>query len=165
MRHAPWVDNRTQAEYTVAQSVLMGHSMMMRWRAVFISLALFGAMNYCTFEAFGAPPTHHGRACHAASLEHHGDKSSPPPARHHEGGSLACCAAMQAIAAAPLDVHLASVTTRFLHGLASGVLGGAAVRASVRTARGVSPPLREPTPVQPFYRTTFANHAPPVCIA
>ena len=133
--------------------------------AVLGSVAFVGAANYCTLEAFETQSAHHERACHTGSAEQQGDESSSTPAHHHEGASLACCAAMQAIAASRLDVHLASPTTRLLHELAGGVLGGAAVRESARIARGVSPPPQAPMPVQPFYRTTFANHAPPVRLA
>ena len=134
-------------------------------RAVLVSIALFGAMNYCAFEAFGAPPTHHARACHAASPEPHEGDSSSLPAHQHNGASLACCAAMQAIAVSRLEAPVASTAIRFLPRLASAVLGGAAVHEEAHAARGISPPPREPTPVQPFYRTTFANHAPPACLA
>ena len=175
MDHAPRVDNRARAEYMVTRSVLMKHSRLVRWRtwrmllkaglAALGSLALFGAVNYCTFEAFVAQPTDHERTCHAASAAHHGGDSSSLPVHHHQGASLACCAAMQAIAASRLEGPRAATPTHPLHLLASGVWGGAAVRESTRPARGVSPPRQEPAPVQPFYRTTFANHAPPARLA
>ena len=157
----------------VTRSVLTGHRMM-HWRtwppalhlglALLGSVAFFGAGNYCTLEAFQAPPAHHERVCHAGSAAHHADESSPQPAHHHEGGSR-CCVAMQAIAASRLDVHLASPATRLLHALTHERLGSVYVRAAARLARGVGPPLRAPMPAQPFYRTAFASHAPPVCLS
>lgn len=134
------------------------------WFAILCSVAFFGAINYCNLEAFAAhlPQTH--ELDHAVTAEHH-DEESSMPAHHHDENSVACCSAIQAIAASRVDFHLASTAVGQLHPLVLQSSWLASLLEPSHTASGLSPPAREPTPARPFYRTTFANHAPPVSLA
>ena len=134
------------------------------WMAVVCSAAFLGASNYCNLEAFTA----HLTRCHethqsAATKDH--DEESSIPTHHHDEGSVACCAAMQALATSKSEFNPASHLTWQLYPLAPHSLQWASFLAPSRAASGLSPPAREPTPARPFYRTTFASHAPPICLA
>lgn len=135
------------------------------WFAILCSVAFFGASHYCNLEAFAAHPAHSESARHAASSAHHDDESSSTPADHHEDESVACCAAMQAVTTPKVDFHLASSPAWPLHPLALESSLIPSLLEPSRTPSGLRPPAREPPPVRPFYRTTFANHAPPASLA
>ena len=126
----------------------------MAWIAVGCSVAFVGASNYCNLEAVAAHPAGH---------QH--DEESSTPAHHHEEGAGVCCSAMQAITTSKFDCHLASSPAWQLPPLALQSVWLVSFLEPSRTTSGLSPPAREPTPARPFYRTAFASHAPPVCLA
>ena len=140
------------------------HSRASLWFAVVCAIAFLGASNYCNVEAFAAHPTPRQEAHHSATAEHH-DEQSTTPAHHHDDGSLACCSAIQAITASKFEFRLASAFAWQFHPPAPQSSWFASVPEPSRTASGLSPPAREPTPARPFYRTTFASHAPPVSLS
>ncbi len=134
------------------------------WYAVVCSIAFLGASNYCNLEACTAHSTHAHDAQHAATAQPH-DEDSSTPAHHHDENSTICCSAMQAIAASTFDFHLASRPAWPFHSPTLQSSWLASLLKPSRTASGLSPPAREPTPANSFYRTTYANHAPPVHLA
>lgn len=136
------------------------------WVAGVCSVAFVGAVNYCDLEAFAACPAHTDDSHHAAEPAHHHGESPATPASHHEQESLTCCAAMQAVTAPKVAFQLASSPAWRLQPLVLGSSWITSLLEPSRPASGVSPPTREPPPpARPFYRTTYANHAPPVCLA
>jgi len=139
-------------------------SRISRWCSVLCSLAFFGAVNYCTIEAFAAHPAQHHDAHQSASTDHH-DEESSTPTHHHDENSASCCAAMQALATSRSDFNLASSPAWHLQPLPLQSSWTTALLEPSRTASGLSPPAREPTPARPFYRTTYASLAPPVRLA
>jgi hypothetical protein len=134
------------------------------WFAILCSVAFFGAVNYCNLEAFAAHPTQSHDAHQSASTEHP-EEGSSAPTHHHDEDSVSCCAAMQALATSKSDFNLASSPAWQLHPVALQSSWLASFFEPSRTASGLSPPTREPPPARPFYRTTYANHAPPACLA
>jgi hypothetical protein len=134
------------------------------WGAVVCSVAFFGAGNYCTLEAFAAQPSQACETPHAAIPEHH-DEGPSAPTHHSDAGAVACCSAMQAIAASRVDFRLTPTPAWQLHPFALQPSRFVSLLEPSRTANDLSPPPREPTPARPFYRTTFASHAPPVSLA
>lgn len=134
------------------------------WFVILCSVAFIGAVNYCNIEVFAAHPAQHHDAHQAASTEHH-DEDSSAPTHHHDEDSVSCCAAMQALVTSKSDFSLASSSAWQLHPLPLPSLRLASFLVSSRTVSGLSPPAREPTAVRLFYRTTYANHAPPVRLA
>ena len=132
--------------------------------ALLCSVAFLAASHYCNLEAFAAPPTQSDDTHQSASAEHH-DGDSSAPTHHDDEDSVSCCAAMQALAISKSDFNLASHPAWQFHPLALHSLRLASFLTPSRTASGVSPPVRDPPPARPFYRTTFANHAPPAHLA
>jgi len=135
------------------------------WFAVVCSVAFFGASNYCNLEAFTAHSAHGESSHHAAAPTHHDEESSSAPVNHHEDESAACCAAMQAVTTPKADFYLTSSSAWQLHPLVVESSWITSLLEPSRTASGLSPPVREPPPARPFYRTTFASHAPPAYLA
>ena len=136
------------------------------WIAIACSLAFLGATNYCNVEAFAEQSSSHHDTHQAASANHHHDEKTPSPAQHHDTDcSVTCCSAMQAVVVPQQQYRLAASLTWHLQDLALESQWLASFVEPSRTASGLSPPAREPTPAKPFYRTTFANHAPPICLA
>ena len=134
------------------------------WFAILCSVAFFGAINYCNLEAFAAHPTQSHDAHQSASTGHHEEDSSAPT-HHHDEDSVSCCAAMQALATSKSDFNLASHPAWQRYPLALPSLRLVSFLTAFRTASGLSPPVREPPSARPFYRTTYANHAPPARLA
>ena len=132
--------------------------------AVVCSFAFLAASNYCNLEAFAEPTHHHPSSHQSASAEHHEDGASTP-SNQHEEHSVFCCSAMQAVVASRLSYQLASSSVWQLHPLILESVWLVSVFAPTRTASGLSPPTQESPPARPFYRTTFASHAPPVSLA
>ena len=132
--------------------------------AIVCSVAFLGAINYCNLETFAAHSTQSHDTHQSAATEHH-DEESSTPAHHHDEGSVACCAAIQALATSKSDFNLASNLVWQLHPLVLHSLQLASFLAPSRTESGLSPPTREPPQTRPFYRTTFASHAPPIFLA
>lgn len=134
------------------------------WFAILCSVVFIGAVNYCNIEVFAAHPAQHHDAHQSTSTEHH-DEDSSAPTHHRDESSVSCCAAMQALAASKSDFNLASSPAWQLQPLALQSSWLASFLEPSRTASGLSPPAREPTPARPFYRTTYASLAPPVRLA
>ena len=128
------------------------------------AVAFLAAINYCNLEAFAAHPTQSHDTHQSAAAEHHDEKSSTP-AHHHEEGSVSCCSAIQAIATPESNFNLASSPAWQFQPLVLQSVWVVSFLEPSRPTSGLSPPAREPTPSRPFYRTTYANHAPPVCLA
>lgn len=132
------------------------------WFGILCSVAFFGASNYCNLEAVAAHPAHSERSHHATASEHQDNDASSTPAHDHEDASDACCAAVQAVTSPKIAFHLTSNLAWQLHPLMVRASWLTSLLDPIRAASGLSPPPREPTSVRPFYRTTYANHAPPV---
>lgn len=134
------------------------------WLALVCSVGFLGAAQHCTLEAFASHPTeHHGAQHVSAGAQPHEESSAP--AQHDQECTVSCCAAMQAVVTSTIDWQPAWHPAGHLR---LAVLRSPQLEASLKLARtmsGLSPPPREPTPARPFYRTTFASHAPPVVLA
>ena len=125
--------------------------------AIVCSVAFVLASNYCNIEALAGDGAHH-----ETTGEHHNENA---PASGHDEATV-CCDALQAVLASKLDVRLCPVTSWLSHPLAlKSLRPDALLVEAAHLATGLSPPTREPTPRTPFYRTTFASHAPPVRLA
>ena len=127
--------------------------------AIVVSFTFLTATNYCSLEAF---------AEHVESSHHHEEAS---PRSHDEGSSIpdhdqdSCCATLQAIVTPTTNLHLVHPSAAALSFLALSTSGTTTLIDVAHVASGLSPPAREPTPTVPFYRTTFASHAPPIFLA
>ena len=132
------------------------------WTAIVMSVAFFWAMNYCNVEAFTAHSPDSQTSDQTAPAERH-DGDSPAP--NHRNEAVMCCTAIQAIMASRFEFQLSSSATWQLHPLVPQSLWLVSLLEPSRTTSGLSPPTREPTPAGPFYRTTFASHAPPAYLA
>ena len=135
-----------------------------RWLPIVCSVAFLGAINYCTLEALAAHPAQSHDSHPSASTKHHDDESSTP-AHHHDQDSVSCCLAMQAVVTSKIPFHPTSNLAGQLHPWVLQSAWPGSRLENTCTANGLSPPTREPTPARPFYRTTFASHAPPVYLA
>lgn len=128
--------------------------------AVVAAFAFLFAINYCACEAFSADHAHSGPSQQHSPTGHH-DEHAPTS----QDQSDPCCATLQAVVLSPGTLQVASSTPTVLPSVVSR---GAAITLRtqlVAVPSGLSPPVREPTPARPFYRTTFANHAPPARLA
>ena len=117
------------------------------------------AANYCICEAFSSDA--HEKASHQHAPAGHHDEE--PPASHTQ--SDPCCATLQAVLPTLSHLPLPLASHSLLSDLtvqSVDVLGLADLSFA---PTGLSPPAREPTPARPFYRTTYANHAPPAHLA
>ena len=115
--------------------------------ACLCSVAFLLANQYCALEAFA---------------EHHDEHAPAVPGHHDE--AVQCCAVMQAVVASRANLHVASSPAWQLHPLAFESVF-VSVFEPTYAASGLSPPTQESPPAKPFYRTTFASHAPPVHLA
>lgn len=154
------------------------------WFAVVCSAAFFAVSNHCNLEALAAHPVS-SESCHraadraaieaakevphaaghAASSARGHSRTSSAPAHPGKNNSVTCCAAMQAVTAPKADFRLASNSAWQLALPALQPAWLAAFLEFSRTASGLSPPAYEPIPARPFYRTAYANHAPPRFLA
>jgi hypothetical protein len=127
--------------------------------AVLCSFAFWAATNYCNLEALAAHPAQSENSSQHHSVDdHHGVVPTP-------GGEEAlCCETLHAVLVSKVDVTPKSLLQR-TDPVTIEALGRDILFASPRSAIGWSPPERGPTPPTPFYRTTYANRAPPVCLA
>ena len=140
---------------------------MKRQRSIIASCASLAAVtfligiNYCACGELVHGPSHHGHAHTNDASSHHENDSQPQRSEHQFDH---CCSTLQAIALAPSNLLLLPMLTRWLHARALRAVGEDRSGALSYVPTGLSPP-REPTPHIPFYRTTFANHAPPLFFA
>ena len=102
--------------------------------------------NYCVYEEL--VQGHHER-----DSQHSDDQFDP------------CCSTLQAIALSPLNLFLAQAPPSILHALALLLVEESPSVALAYAPTGLSHTARAPTPHAPFYRTTFAPHAPPLSLA
>jgi len=130
----------------------------MRLLAGIVGGAFFLAVNYC--------------ACEAVAHEHPDQASSHQhaPAGHHDESPSneeynPCCTNLQAIVTPQLSLHLATISHQLFQAIALPVADAVSLADLSLAPSGLSPPAREPTTPRPFYRTTFASHAPPVSLA
>ena len=158
-----------RVEFLKEQCMMTLHSRQRKplkgWVAIVCSVAFLGASNYCNVQAFAEQSASHHDMHQAAAANHHHDEETPTPAQHHEDCSVSCCSAMQAVVTPRVEYRFAASPIWQFHPLVLESLWLASFLEPSRTASGLSPPAREPTPVTPFYRTTFASHAPPICLA
>ena len=139
---------------------------MQRQKFIVAGCALLAAVtfligiNYCAREELVHGPSHHGHAHTNDASSHHENDSQPQSSEHQFDH---CCSTLQAIALAPSNLTLSPIRILLLHALALRAVGEDLSRALSYVPTGLSPP-REPTPHVPFYRTTFANHAPPLLL-
>ncbi len=120
--------------------------------------ALLLASNYCVCEAFSSRHTDSSHHQHAPTSSHHEESPS-----NHEVDP--CCSTLQAVVT-PHSTFLLVAGPQLL--FQEVPLETASIVRLVDLSlapTGLSPPAREPTSARPFYRTTFASHAPPVCFA
>jgi hypothetical protein len=128
--------------------------------AAVAALAFAVSMHYCVCETFaGSHPQ--------ADASHQHDPSSHHDTEHSSPGSQSdpCCSTLLAITTPRENFNLVGssapvLQARLLHTPSLTPL----VELSMAPT-GLSPPPRAPTPRLPFYRTTYANHAPPVRLA
>jgi len=125
--------------------------------AAVAAFAFLLANNYCVCEAFSGEHSHAENADQHAAASHHDESSS-------NNAYDPCCSTLQAIGTSQAALILDGPAQLFFHVIRPQHLQLASIELPL-TASGLSPPAREPTPVQPFYRTTFANHAPPIYLA
>lgn len=130
-----------------------------RWGAAFCAFAFLTASHYCALEAFAAAPAHHEDSSHA---EGHGHGAGLPA--NGDDGEL-CCIALQAILLPKSDLSFARSDAPVFQLPALETQWPELPAHLPRAASGLSPPIRDPVPSAPFYRTTYASHAPPVCLA
>jgi hypothetical protein len=128
--------------------------------AAVAAFAFLLAINYCVCEAFSADHAHNEPAQQHSPAGHHDDNTPTS-----QDQSDPCCATLQAVVFSPGTFQVASSTTTVLPSVVS--LGAEiTLRTQLATvSNGLSPPARAPTPRLPFYRTTYANHAPPARLA
>ena len=118
------------------------------------------ATRYCVCEAFA------GGFSHAESSHQHAT-----PGRHDDGAPTSdtasdpCCATLQAIVTPQTTILLSAASQLLFRDVALPAVSRFDSANLSLAASGLSPPAREPTRSRPFYRTTFASHAPPVCLA
>ena len=132
--------------------------------AIVCAIAFVWASNYCNVEAFSSHHSDDHSAHQTADPAHHDDGSSTP-GQHHEEDADFCCTTIQAVVASRLDFSLSKASTPLLHALPLQSFWSEALPVPSRTASGLSPPPQELPPARPFYRTTFASHAPPIYLA
>jgi hypothetical protein len=125
--------------------------------AALAAFAFLLAINYCVCEAFSADHAHNEPAQQHSPAGHHDDHIPTS-----EDQANPCCATLQAVIFSRGILQVASSTPTLLPSIAS--LG---VEITLRTQlatvpSGLSPPAQALPPRLPFYRTTYANHAPPV---
>ena len=116
--------------------------------ACLCSVVFLLASQYCALEAFA---------------EHHDEHAPAAPGHHDEAGQ--CCAAMQAVVVSRANIHIASSPAWPLHPLALESVWLVSIFEPSHAATGLSPPTQASPQARPFYRTTFASHAPPVYLA
>ena len=140
-----------------------GRKVPSRWCAVACSVAVVWAITYCNVETFVPHATASEGSQHHASSDHAAPEL--PPSDHHDDSTLHCETILNVVTAQRLEVHVSSRPTGVLRPLVWAGLESNALLELPHVASGLSPPTREPPPARPFYRTTFASHAPPVCLA
>ena len=128
--------------------------------ALSCAFTFFVAINYCNVEALSAHPTPSEGFGHHHSTEDHHDGAVPTPSDE----DALCCATLHAVPTSKVDVTQRSLIQR-INPITVEVFGRDFPIPPARSASGWSPPERGPTPLTPFYRTTYANHAPPAFLA
>lgn len=131
-----------------------------KWRAMLAPIALASsfafllATNYCNLEAFAAHPAHSEN-----SSDHHsaGDHHGAAPTSDDEA---LCCETLHAVPVSKVDVT-PNTLIRWVNLATVEIAERDVLIPPARSSIGWSPPERGPTPAAPFYRTTYANHAPP----
>ena len=119
------------------------------------------ATNYCVCEAFTGDHAHAESSHHHASAGYH-DEQTPTSQDQHD----VCCSTLQAVISSSGTLQVASLTPTGLLPFVLSLSSKSTPRAQVAAVlSGLSPPTQVPPPRLPFYRTTFANHAPPVHLA
>jgi hypothetical protein len=133
----------------------------LKWRAMLAPVALASsfafvlAANYCNLEALSAyPPQSESSDHHHSAGDHH--NSAVPTSGDEE--SL-CCAALYAVPGSKLETS-PSLSIHRIELQAAKISGHDVIVIPPRSAISWSPPERGPTPATPFYRMTYANHAP-----
>lgn len=115
------------------------------------------AANYCSCEALmdghsgRAGAHHHDRAGHH---DHDGDQPS-------NDRSDPCCSTLHAIPTPLARLLLTTPSQTLLLRLPASAVAPLALALLTQAPTGLSPPAPAPWPQRPFYRTTFASHAPP----
>jgi hypothetical protein len=127
------------------------------WVAVISAFAFLAAANYCTLEALAAHPA-------ADETSHHSDSHDAGVPARGDDGEL-CCMALQAILQPKTDFGLARSDALVFQLPALQARQPELPAHLFRVTSGLSPPIRDPAPRTPFYRTTFASHAPPAFLA
>jgi hypothetical protein len=117
------------------------------------------AANYCICEAFSSDA--HEEASHQHAPAGHHDEQAP--ASHTQ--SDPCCATLQAVLPTLGHLQLPLASHSLLSDLTVQSVDVPGFADLSFAPTGLSPPAREPTATRPFYRTTYANHAPPVRLA
>ena len=129
------------------------------WIAMGCCVTFLLATSYCSVEALLTHSAQDEHASHHQPTDHHDEDSRTPS---HDQATT-CCVTLQAVLASKVEFSLYRVAG--IPSVDFESLRPATLIALSRFAHGLSPPTREPPPARPFYRTTFASHAPPVQLA
>lgn len=120
------------------------------------------AINYCAWEAFATPPAQNESSHHHETSDHHPEGEHPTESHDEVAG---CCETLQAIITSKLDTTAGVVVTQPLDHPRFNVRPLVSLLESSCSTSGRPYPAREPPQERPFYRTTFASHAPPAFLA
>ena len=140
--------------------VLRRNSLLVPGIAAVAAFAFLLAINYCVCEAFSADHTH---SEHSQQHSSSGDHDEDGPASNNQ--SDPCCATLQAVVSSSGTPQVLSSTPTLVPFSASLNSEVTPHTQLAYAPSGLSPPVEAPPPRLPFYRTTYANHAPPVRLA
>ncbi len=129
------------------------HKQLFPWFAVVSALTFLCATNYCAVEALAEGPIHH-----EGPSGHSHNEGVPTP----KDQSDPCCSTLQAVVTPPFNLLIVAGPQPLFQEVPLQSPNGVRVADLSLAPSGLSPPARAPTPARPFYRTTFASHAPPV---
>ena len=141
--------------YTIRQGKLLSGIVFL------CGFAFLVAVNHCSLEAFAEQASSHEALHHRETAPDYPENS---PVHNHDEGSV-CCSTLKAIPASKSFEIRPSLTTSFLSPFEHRASWSDTLLESSDVTTGLSPSAQESPPATPFYRTTYANHAPPVCLA
>ena len=136
------------------------HHRLSRLVACDTGVAFLLATHYSVCEVFAGGAAQAEASHQPATFGLH-DEGTPSSDTHADP----CCATLQAIVTPSTSLVFAGASQPFFQDITLSVIAHVRFADLSSASSGLSPPARAPTPARPFYRTTFASHAPPVCLA